>query len=194
MRNLILFGAPGSGKGTQSQFLAEHYGIEHISTGDLLREEVANGGPLAHEIDALISVGKLVPDELILNLLFSHINKIEDFKGVILDGFPRTVVQAEELLAEFSTRQWPMPLLVDMEVPESELMNRLLERGKVSGRSDDNKDTIQKRFKVYHEQSEPVIKYFKETNAPLVVVNGLGTIDEITHNLISSIDAYYKEH
>lgn len=193
MRNLILFGAPGSGKGTQSKFLAEHYGIEHISTGDLLREEVAKGGELAEEINALISVGKLVPDEMILTLLFEHINAIEDFQGLILDGFPRTVVQAEKLIEEFEKRSWPLPLLVDMEVHEDELMQRLLERGKVSGRSDDNKETIQKRFTVYHQQSEPVIKHFQKTESPLVVVNGIGTIEEITSKLIAAIDDFYSK-
>lgn len=193
MRNLILFGAPGSGKGTQSKFLAEHYGIEHISTGDLLREEVAKGGELAEEINALISVGKLVPDEMILTLLFEHINAIEDFQGLILDGFPRTVVQAEKLIEEFEKRSWPLPLLVDMEVHEDELMQRLLERGKVSGRSDDNKETIQKRFTVYHQQSEPVIKHFQKTESPLVVVNGIGTIEEITSKLITAIDDFYSK-
>ena len=103
MLNLLIFGAPGSGKGTQSKFLAEHYGIEHISTGDLLRKEVARSSEMGHKIEALISRGNLVPDELILKMLFDHINNIKDYKGLILDGFPRTIVQTEELFKELRT-------------------------------------------------------------------------------------------
>lgn len=192
MLNLLIFGAPGSGKGTQSKFLARHYGIEHISTGDLLREEVAKDSEMGHEIEALISRGNLVPDELILRILFDHINGIKDYKGLILDGFPRTIVQAEELVKEFDKKGWKIPLLVVLEVPEEELMERLLERSKVSGRTDDNRETISNRFHIYRNQSEPIISYFKEYGYPLVSINGEGSIEEITQKLIQGIDKNSK--
>ncbi|MBR8704096.1 adenylate kinase [Porphyromonas levii] len=192
MLNLLIFGAPGSGKGTQSKFLAEHYGIEHISTGDLLRGEVAEGSEMGHKVEALISQGNLVPDELILKILFDHINNIKDYKGLILDGFPRTIVQAKELIREFQDRSWKLPLLVALDVPEGQLMERLLVRSKVSGRSDDNEETISKRFRVYREQSEPIISYFEEQDYPLVSINGEGTIEGITQRLIDGIDKYTK--
>lgn len=192
MLNLLIFGAPGSGKGTQSKFLAEHYGIEHISTGDLLRGEVAKGSEMGHKVEALISQGNLVPDELILKILFDHINNIKDYKGLILDGFPRTIVQAKELIREFQDRSWKLPLLVALDVPEGQLMERLLVRSKVSGRSDDNEETISKRFRVYREQSEPIISYFEEQDYPLVSINGEGTIEGITQRLIDGIDKYTK--
>lgn len=187
MLNLLIFGAPGSGKGTQSKFIAEHFGIKHISTGDLLRKEVSTNSELGHEIESLISEGHLVPDEMILEILFHQVNQIEDFKGVILDGFPRTLVQAESLIKEFDKRKWSVPLLVVLEVPEEELMTRLLERGKVSGRSDDNEETIRRRFQVYRNQSEPIVSYYKENNLPYASINGLGTIQEITDRLIQGI-------
>lgn len=193
MLNLLLFGPPGSGKGTQSELLADHYGLEHISTGDLLREEVAKGTELSHDIEALISVGKLVPDHLILDLLFKHINQMGNKKGLILDGFPRTYRQAEELVKEFNTRQWPIPLLVALDVEEEELLQRLLERGKISGRSDDHEETIRGRFKVYHEQSEPVIQYFKESHSPMIEIEGVGAIEEVTENLVRGIDQFISE-
>lgn len=188
MLNLLIFGAPGSGKGTQSKFLAEHYGIEHISTGDLLREEVARDSEMGHKIECLISRGNLVPDDLILKILFDHINNFKDYKGLILDGFPRTIVQAEELIREFERRGWRPPLLVALEVPEDLLMERLLYRSEISGRTDDNEETIGNRFQIYRNQSEPIISYFKEHNYPVVSINGEGTIEEITQKLIKSID------
>ncbi|MDO5017416.1 MAG: adenylate kinase [Porphyromonas sp.] len=194
MLNILLFGAPGSGKGTQSKLLAEHYGLDHISTGDLLREEVAKDNELSHKIDALISVGNLVPDEWILDLLFKHIDGLEGKKGIILDGFPRTYRQAEELVKQFNLRNWPIPLLVALDVKEDELMQRLVERGKTSGRSDDNEETIKERFKIYHKQSEPVIEFFKETDSPIIEIYGQGAVDEVTHNLIRGIDGFIERH
>lgn len=193
MLNLLLFGPPGSGKGTQSELLAKHYGLEHISTGDLLREEVAKGNERSHEIDKLISAGNLVPDEMILEILFDHIDQLGEKRGIILDGFPRTHRQAEELVKEFANRQWPIPLLVALEVDEEELLQRLLERGKVSGRSDDNEATIRDRFRVYHQQSEPVIAFFHQQKHPITEVQGVGGIDEVTERLINSIDQYISQ-
>lgn len=147
---------------------------------------------MGHKVEALISQGNLVPDELILKILFDHINNIKDYKGLILDGFPRTIVQAKELIREFQDRSWKLPLLVALDVPEGQLMERLLVRSKVSGRSDDNEETISKRFRVYREQSEPIISYFEEQDYPLVSINGEGTIEGITQRLIDGIDKYTK--
>jgi len=161
--NIIIFGAPGSGKGTQSEKLIKEYGLHHISTGELLREHIAKGTHLGKVADAYISKGLLIPDELmidVLNDLFRSHPEIVD-KGVIFDGFPRTIPQAEslsEMLKDYGTE---IHAVVGLDVDEDELIRRMLERGKESGRSDDNLETIKKRLGVYHKQTAPLREYYK---------------------------------
>ncbi len=160
MLNIILCGAPGSGKGTQSGFVTEKYGLQHLSTGDVLRAEIASGSELGKQIDALISQGNLVPDEMMYGVIENYISSLpKDSKGMIFDGYPRTVAQAEsltELLKKYNMEA----IMIDLLVDEQLLIQRLIERGKVSGRADDNLNTIRHRIAVYHNQTEPIAHYY----------------------------------
>ena len=160
MLNIILCGAPGSGKGTQSEMIVKKYGLQHLSTGDALRAEIKSGSELGKEIDALIAGGNLVPDHKMIHLIARYLDNLPaDCKGVIFDGFPRTVAQAEalELLLE---RRNMKAVLLDLFVEEDEVIKRLLNRGKTSGRADDNYETIKKRLQVYQTETKPVCTYY----------------------------------
>ncbi len=188
MLNIILCGAPGSGKGTQSEYIVKKYGLEHLSTGDLLRHEIASGSRFGQQIDAIISKGNLVPDDVMLRLIDQYLEKLPaGTKGVIFDGFPRTLNQAiefEKMLAHKQTSSH----LIDLHVDEDELIHRLLERGKTSGRSDDNLETIKKRLVIYHHQTEAVSKYYKDLKK-YYAVNGTGTVEEIFGRICSIVDS-----
>lgn len=160
MLNIILCGAPGSGKGTQSDLIVEKYGLQHLSTGDVLRQEIKSGSPLGKEIEELISKGNLVPDHKMIHLIEHYLDSLPaDCKGVIFDGFPRTVEQAEalELLLE---RRKMSAVMLDLFVDEEEIIKRLLNRGKTSGRADDNYETIKKRIQIFHEVTRPVCDFY----------------------------------
>lgn len=188
MLNLILCGAPGSGKGTQSEFIVKKYGLEHLSTGDLLRREIASGSRFGKQIDAIISKGNLVPDDVMLRLIDQYMESLsDDCKGVIFDGFPRTLNQAIEFEKMLAHKQTPAHL-IDLEVAEDELIERLLNRGKTSGRSDDNLETIRKRLTVYHHQTEPVSGYYKELGK-YHSVNGTGSVEDIFERIAAVIDS-----
>ena len=160
MLNIILCGAPGSGKGTQSAFIAQKYGVQHLSTGDVLRAEIATGSELGKQIDALISKGNLVPDEMMYGVIENYIaNLPADCKGTIFDGYPRTVAQAESL-TQLLKKYKMEAIMIDLMVDEQLLIQRLIERGKVSGRADDNLNTIRHRIAVYHQQTEPIAHYY----------------------------------
>ena len=160
MLNIILCGAPGSGKGTQSAFISQKYGVQHLSTGDVLRAEIATGSELGKQIDAIISKGNLVPDEMMLGVIENYIaNLPADCKGTIFDGYPRTVAQAEsldKLLKKYNMEA----IMIDLMVDEQLLIQRLIERGKVSGRADDNLETIKKRLRIYNETTRPISDYY----------------------------------
>ncbi len=179
MKHLILFGAPGSGKGTQSALIAETYQLEHLSTGDMLRAEIAKQTELGKLADSYISQGLLLPDALIIDLLKNVLQQLsEDTKGIIFDGFPRTVAQAialDSLVAEFNQE---ILMLIEITVETPELIERLVQRGKLMGRSDDNPTTIQHRLEVYHQQTEPVIDFYKQAGK-YTHVDGNGTIEQI---------------
>jgi len=160
MLNIILFGAPGSGKGTQSAFLAEEYGLHHLSTGEVLRAEIATGSQLGQQIDALISKGNLVPDDMMYGVIDNYLASLpKECKGTIFDGYPRTVAQAESL-TELLKKYQMDAVMIDLMVDEQLLIQRLIDRGKVSGRADDNLNTIRHRIAVYHTQTEPVAEYY----------------------------------
>ena len=150
MLNIVIFGAPGSGKGTQSDRIVEKYGLNHISTGDVLRAEIKNGTELGKTAKGYIDQGQLIPDELMIDILASVFDSFKDSKGVIFDGFPRTIAQAEALKKMLAERNQAVSVMLDLEVPEEELMTRLIKRGQQSGRADDNEETIKKRLVVYH--------------------------------------------
>ena len=159
MLNIVIFGAPGSGKGTQSERIVEKYGINHISTGDVLRAEIKNGTELGKTAKGYIDQGQLIPDELMVDILASVFDSFKDSKGVIFDGFPRTIPQAEALKVMLKERGQDISVMLDLDVPEEELMTRLIKRGKESGRADDNEETIKKRLVVYNTQTSPLKEY-----------------------------------
>lgn len=187
MLNLIMFGAPGSGKGTQSEVIAKHYGLKHISTGDLLRAEAKRGTPLGLEIDRLISKGQFVPDHVILDLLLDFLDSRGSDEGIILDGFPRTVSQAKQLLEKLEERKRTKPVLITLNVKDEELIRRLLERGKQSGRSDDNLETIKKRLEIYHNTTQPVLDFYCQQGF-CCVIDGEGEISDVSQRIIEAVD------
>lgn len=182
MFNLILFGPPGSGKGTQSQNIIDNYQLIHISTGDLLREEVAQQTPLGIEAKKFMDGGQLVPDSVVIGMIDSKLKAHTNARGFIFDGFPRTTAQAEALDSLLKKNNTSIKVLIALEVPEEELKHRLLERGKISGRSDDNEEVIQKRIIEYKLKTEPVAAYYNAKGL-LRKIKGDGTIDA-TFNLI----------
>ena len=187
MLNIVIFGAPGSGKGTQSERIVEKYGINHISTGDVLRAEIKNGTELGKTAKGYIDQGQLIPDELMIDILASVFDSFKDSKGVIFDGFPRTISQAEALKKMLAERGQDVSVMLDLEVPEDELMVRLIKRGKDSGRADDNEETIKKRLHVYHSQTSPLIDWYKNEKK-YQHINGLGTMDGIFADICEAVD------
>ena len=187
MLNIVIFGAPGSGKGTQSERIVEKYGINHISTGDVLRAEIKNGTELGKTAKGYIDQGQLIPDELMIDILASVFDSFKDRKGVIFDGFTRTIAQAEALKKMLAERGQDVSVMVDLEVPEDELMVRLIKRGKDSGRADDNEETIKKRLHVYHSQTAPLIDWYKNEKK-YQHINGLGTMEGIFAEICEAID------
>lgn len=191
MLNIILCGAPGSGKGTQSGFIVEKYGLQHLSTGDVLRAEIAKGSELGKEIDALISKGNLVPDELMYGVIDNYLASLPaNCKGTIFDGYPRTVAQAEAL-KELLQKYGMEAIMIDLLVDEQLLIQRLIERGKVSGRADDNLNTIRHRIAVYHNQTEPIAHYFLH-HGNYEAVNGNHNMEDVFLQIERIIDRHQK--
>ena len=189
MLNIIICGAPGCGKGTQSDLIVEKYGLKHLSTGDLLRSEIAEKSELGKEAESYISKGNLVPDQMIFDILSKAIaEQTKNSNGIILDGFPRNVAQAEALEELMATLKKETTVLLDMHVDNQELITRLLKRGETSGRSDDNMDTIKKRLEIYHTKTAPVSDFYKNKNK-YAAIDGMGTIDEIFGRISGVIDS-----
>ncbi len=187
MLNIVIFGAPGSGKGTQSARIVEKYGINHISTGDVLRSEIKNNTSLGQTAKSYIDQGQLIPDSLMIDILSNVLNSFTNSKGVIFDGFPRTIAQADALKQMLAERGEAINLMLDLDVPEDELMTRLIKRGQESGRADDNEETIKKRLVVYHTQTAPLIDWYK-AEGTYHHINGLGTMEAIFANICEAID------
>ena len=189
MLNLILFGPPGSGKGTQSQLVIEKYGLIHISTGELLRNEISTGTPLGQEAEQFIQKGQLVPDEVVIGMLSTVLEKHPRSKGYIFDGFPRTAAQSEALDKLLSLRKTAITKVLSLEVPEDELVRRLLERGKTSGRVDDaNEEIIRARIVEYHNKTVPVADHYAHVGK-FKKVKGDGTIEDTFELLCNEIDS-----
>lgn len=189
MFNLIIFGPPGSGKGTQSQKITEKYNIRHISTGDILRSEVKQQTQLGMQAQSLMEKGELVPDELLIKILHSVMDKNKDTAGFIFDGFPRTLVQARELDKLMERMNDSIDLVVSLDVPDEEVVSRLLKRAEIEGRKDDNRQTIENRLNVYKRQTSPLLEYYDEANK-LEKVNGVGSVDDIFDSICKVIDKY----
>ncbi len=189
MFNLIIFGPPGSGKGTQSVKISEKYNFKHVSTGDILRNEVKNQTTLGNTAQSIMEKGELVPDDLLIRILNSVIEKNSDVGGFIFDGFPRTSVQAEELDKLMDKNNDNINLVISLEVPDNEVIDRLLKRAKIEGRKDDNEETISNRLNVYKNQTAALLEYY-DKQKKLEKVNGIGTIDEIFENICKVINKY----
>ncbi|MCX6313197.1 MAG: adenylate kinase [Sphingobacteriales bacterium] len=188
MFNLILFGPPGSGKGTQSEKLIASYGLIHLSTGDLLRNEIARQTPLGLEAKNFMDKGRLVPDEVVIGMISSALDNNPNAKGFLFDGFPRTAAQAEALDKLLTLKQTSITVMLALEVGEEELVQRLLKRGKTSGRSDDtNEAIIRERIVEYHNKTAAVADYYLKFNK-VVMVKGEGSVDEIFAGLCKEID------
>ena len=188
MLNLILFGPPGSGKGTQAENLIEKYGILHISTGDLFRYETGNNTPLGIKAKEYMAKGELVPDEVTIGMLKNKVDANPDVSGIIFDGFPRTIPQAEALDAFLQEKNTEVTALVALDVPDEELVKRLLNRGKSSGRADDNdEEIIRNRISIYKSETAQVFDYYAQ-NGKSKLIPGVGTIEEIFDRLVAAID------
>ena len=190
MFNLILFGPPGSGKGTQSEKMIAKYGLKHLSTGDLLRSEIAGQTPLGLEAKKLMDKGQLVPDEVVIGMISSALDSNPQAKGFLFDGFPRTVAQAEALDKLLKLKGTQIHAMISMLVSEEELVKRLLNRGKTSGRSDDtNEEIIRARIVEYRTKTSVVADYYKQFDK-LAEIEGEGTIDEIFESLQKEIEVH----
>lgn len=187
MFNLVIFGAPGSGKGTQSELLIEEYGLFHISTGEVLRDLIARKTELGKIADSYISKGNLIPDELMINILADVLeSNPATANGVIFDGFPRTINQAKALKEMLASRNTKVHAVVGLEVDENELIDRLIKRGQESGRSDDNLETIKQRLEVYHTQTSPLKEYYT-AEGKYHAIDGSGSISGIFEKIKSSL-------
>lgn len=189
MLYLVLFGAPGSGKGTQSAKLIDQYGLYHISTGEVLRDHIARKTPLGITAEQYISKGDLIPDDLIISLIENVIdNDAKAAKGVVFDGFPRTIPQAEALKKMLEERGSKVHAVVGLEVPEEELVERMLNRGKQTGRADDNPETIKNRLDVYHKQTHPLKEYY-QNEGNYLPINGSGSVEQIFNDIAEGIES-----
>jgi len=187
MLRALLLAPPGAGKGTQGERIAEHYGVEHLATGDLLREHVAKDTDLGREATTYMDGGELVPDPLVVRLVLDHIAGPPLLEGFVLDGFPRSLGQAERAHEWGLANDRTFDAVVSLLAPVDELVRRLLERGEQSGRSDDNEETIRNRLAVYEHSTEPLLDYYRERGI-LLEVDGGGDVDEVTARVVAAID------
>ncbi|MGH2645925.1 MAG: adenylate kinase, partial [Ginsengibacter sp.] len=189
MFNLILFGPPGSGKGTQSEKLIAKYNLKHLSTGDLLRNEITQKTPLGLEAKKFMDMGQLVPDEVVIGMISSALDSNPGIKGFLFDGFPRTAAQAEALDKLLKLKKSSINVMLALDVTEKELAKRLVKRGETSGRSDDsNEQVIKNRIVEYHKKTSPVADHYKAANK-VVLIKGEGSVDDIFARLSKEIDS-----
>ncbi len=189
---LLLIGAPGAGKGTQADRIAAHFGVVHISSGDLLRKHVADGTAIGRAAQEYMDRGELVPNTLVLDMLRKPVVAAANSGGYVLDGFPRTVEQAEAAYGVAKDLGVAVQLAILLDVKREELVQRLLARGETSGRSDDNAETIERRQQVYEEQTEPLLDYYRKRER-LIVVNGDRPVDEVTWSVVVQVQRAAKQ-
>jgi len=188
MLNIIIFGPPGAGKGTQAEFIKKKYNLAHISTGDLLRAEVKNGSALGLEAKSVMEAGKLVSDNLIVQIMEKFISENSTkFAGFLFDGFPRNLAQCDILEGMFAKLNTKLTAVVALNVPSEELIARLLKRAEIEGRADDNLETIKSRLQEYENKTFPVIGFY-EKSGKVISINGAGSIDEIAATITAEID------
>lgn len=182
--NIILFGPPGAGKGTQAEKMVTHFEIPHLSTGNIFRENIKNETELGKKVKSILASGNLVPDETVVDLVVDELSKQKYNNGVILDGFPRTVNQAESLDQFFAEHGKKVDAFVTLSVPEDELIDRILSRGQ--GREDDTPEKIKTRLQIYHNETAPVLNYYQKKDA-VIEIDGIGTIDEIFARIVTAL-------
>lgn len=182
--NLIIFGPPGAGKGTQAEKMENHFEIPHLSTGNIFRENIKNETPLGKKVKSILDEGQLVPDETVVDLVTDELQKDRYNDGVILDGFPRTVPQAEALDAFFEKNGNKIDAFLTLNVPEKELINRILSRGE--GRTDDTPEKVKTRLDVYHKETSPVLNYYRNKGA-VKEIDGVGSIEEIFSRIKNAV-------
>jgi len=188
MRNIVLFGAPGCGKGTQAQRLKEHYGIDHVSTGEVIRDHIRRGTELGRSVESFIARGELAPDEVVIGMIADYVAAHRESKGCIFDGFPRTTAQAEAFDKILAGHGLKVDIMVDIHVPEEELIRRILLRGKDSGRADDaSEEVIRGRLDVYRTQTAVVSDYYA-ARGKYASVDGTGSMDDVFGRIASVID------
>jgi len=183
----IIFGPPGSGKGTQAAKIEKEFDLKHLSTGDILRSEVASGSPTGKEAGRIMAAGDLVPDELIVDIVRMRLPEAEAGRGVLLDGFPRTERQAQALDAMLADEGHRVDFVIALEVPEPELVDRLLHRAKVEGRADDTRKAITERMHEYHKLTEAVLDHYRRQGVPVQLVDGRGAPDEVFERIRQAI-------
>lgn len=189
MVNIVLFGAPGCGKGTQAQRLKEHYGIDHVSTGEVIREEIRQGTELGRSMESYIEKGQLAPDQIVIGMIDRYVTRHMNVRGCIFDGFPRTTIQAEEFDKILASHGLKVDIMIDIHVPEEELVRRILLRGKDSGRADDaSEEVIRGRLEVYRAQTAVVAEYYA-AQGKYASVNGTGTMEEVFQRIADVITA-----
>jgi len=184
MMNIILFGPPGAGKGTQAEKISSHFNLPHLSTGNIFRENIKNETPLGKKVKSIMDSGNLVPDETVVELVASELDKPKYDNGVVLDGFPRTVAQAEALENYLKGNDKQIDTFITLEVPEDELISRILSRGE--GRSDDTPEKVKTRLQVYRDETRPVMDFYDEKGA-VQKIDGVGSIDEIFNRIKKAI-------
>lgn len=187
MLRALLLAPPGAGKGTQGDRVAEAYDVPHLATGDMLRQHVAEGTPVGLEAKAFMDRGELVPDRVVVDLVARQISEPEPLPGFVLDGFPRTLAQAKTAYSWGRAHNRTFHAVISLDVPEDELVRRLLERGKRSGRTDDTDDTIRHRLAVYAENTQPLLDFYRDRGV-LLEIDGTGEVDEITRRIRDALD------
>ncbi|MBQ2418711.1 MAG: adenylate kinase [Alistipes sp.] len=188
MLNVVLFGAPGCGKGTQSELLEKKFGLSHISTGEIIRSHIKAQTPLGQQMAEYISRGELAPDSVVIGMVEEYLNQNKGIKGTIFDGFPRTTAQAEAFDKLLESMGDSVDIMIYMDVPEEELVQRILLRGKVSGRADDaSEDVIRNRIEIYNQQTAVVADYYRQ-QGKYVAVPSLGTIDQVFNRIAAEIE------
>lgn len=183
----IMFGPPGSGKGTQAARVAMRLGIPHVAAGDMLRDEVARGTDLGREAKPVMDAGGLVPDELVVRMIDARLNQPDAAHGVLLDGYPRTLAQATALNSMLAARKEEVAEVISLEVPDGELRARILRRAGIEGRSDDTPERLDQRLRVYRADTEPVLEHYRGAGTHILSIDGVGDIDTITDQIISSM-------
>lgn len=190
MKYFILFGPPGAGKGTQATAMVERYNLCHISTGELLRREIAAGTELGLKAKALIDAGALVPDEIVEGMIEAQFRNTKDVNGFLLDGFPRTTAQAEALDAMLAKSSEEVTAVVSLMIPDAMIMERIRHRAAIEGRADDaSEETISNRIRTYHDKTEPLVDYYRKSGK-YHEVDGTGTIDEVRANAFGLMDRF----